>query len=44
MIQRKGKGGEVTQFSQFRECRDVLDFPSRTRSVMEYDTEKGKAW
>jgi hypothetical protein len=42
VIQLKGKGGEVTQFSQFREWRDVRKIGTHiTKSVVECDTAKG---
>jgi hypothetical protein len=39
VIQRKSKQGEVTKFSQFRECRDVLELLIvMTRIGVECDT------
>jgi hypothetical protein len=35
-VQRKGKGGKLTQFSQFRERRDV-NLLLRTRNRMEWN-------
>jgi hypothetical protein len=39
VIQRKGKDGEVAQFPQFREYRDVLELAIIiTRNGVEYNT------
>jgi hypothetical protein len=42
VIQRKSKQGEVIKFSQFRECRDVLELLIvMTRIGVECDTGRG---
>jgi hypothetical protein len=42
MIQPEFKGGEVAQFSQFGECRDVREvLIAITRNGVEYDTARG---
>jgi hypothetical protein len=37
IIQREGKGGQFTQFPQFSQCRDVIEFLIvKTRNGVEF--------
>jgi hypothetical protein len=44
-IQPEGKGGKITQFSQFNECWDVCEpLIVMTRNGVEGDTARGWRW